>query len=208
MGARPKLTSQLASSSGPKPILKENPRNDPRSQRGGANYYSKDYSEQRFDYEPNGMKRSGFDSQGAIGDPIHMNTDFREKSSDFGDDDLKLSSAHGIDHLPRGKKVKASDTREVGSVASVKTRDSWNTLTDVSKLSKFSVTRVEERFSRESENESCKCDPTLVLTLIQCSTAPVIVACGESRDSSLSKSLKLDNEIAACILSYIKYNNS
>ena len=99
-------------------------------------------------YDSELPKSKGFDSQGAVGDPIHMNTDFREKSYDFGDDDLKLSSAQGIDRMHRVKKVKGDDTREVGSVASVKTRDSWNTLTDVSKLSKFSVTRVEERFSR------------------------------------------------------------
>ena len=34
------------------------------------------------------------------------------------------------------------------------------------------------------------------------------VACGETRDSSLSESLKLDNEISACILSYFKKINS
>ena len=32
--------------------------------------------------------------------------------------------------------------------SSMKAHDSWNTLSDVSKFSKFSVTRVEERFSR------------------------------------------------------------
>ena len=34
------------------------------------------------------------------------------------------------------------------------------------------------------------------------------VACGETRDSSLSESLKLDSEISACILSYFKKINS
>ena len=96
--------------------------------------------------------------------PYNNTNNAHEQTLDVMVDRQKLSETHQNDLKPYVKNVESenmnkgqvkpmknvknltSDLKTRGS--SMKAHDSWNTLSDVSKFSKFSVTRVEERFSR------------------------------------------------------------
>ena len=106
--------------------------------------------------------------------PYNNTNNAHEQTLDVMVDRQKLSETHQNDLKPYVKNVKSvksenmnkgqvkpmknvknltSDLKTRGSSmkvchSSMKAHDSWNTLSDVSKFSKFSVTRVEERFSR------------------------------------------------------------
>ena len=103
--------------------------------------------------------------------PYNKTNNAHEQTLDDLVDRQKLSETHQNDLKPYVKNVK-SENMNKGQVkpmknvknltsdlktrdssmkvchSSMKAHDSWNTLSDVSKFSKFSVTRVEERFSR------------------------------------------------------------
>ena len=103
--------------------------------------------------------------------PYNNTNNAHEQTLDVMLDRQKLSETHQNDLKPYVKNVK-SENMNKGQVkpmknvknltsdlktrdssmkvchSSMKAHDSWNTLSDVSKFSKFSVTRVEERFSR------------------------------------------------------------
>ena len=103
--------------------------------------------------------------------PYNNTNNAHEQTLDVMVDRQKLSETHQNDLKPYVKNVESenmnkgqvkpmknvknltSDLKTRGSSmkvchSSMKAHDSWNTLSDVSKFSKFSVTRVEERFSR------------------------------------------------------------
>merc|ERR1712126_348898 len=86
--------------------------------------------------------------------------------------------------------------------------DWWTRLGDISRETGFTVTRVEEQCPKQSHGGKCRCDPRQVLTLVQCSTAPVVVACVDMLETNMSDSYNVDNSIALSVLQYIKYKTA
>lgn len=77
----------------------------------------------------------------------------------------------------------------------------WAVLGELSEKAGFNVTRVEERCERVG---CCETNQSVVQTLVQCSTDPVLVTCVSAEERTSSDSFKADNHAAKCILMYFK----